>query len=649
MPRLLDEHGRELRLGEKLGEGGEGAVYRLSSATEIAIKVYKAPLTHERVAKIRALSSLGQSEVKKFTAWPIGLVLDQSGNPRGLILPVVDRAKDIHHLYSPRSRRDHFPEANWRFLVHTAMNLARAFGAIHHLGLVIGDVNHGSVLVAQDGTVRLIDVDSFQVPLPGRTPLLCTVAVPLFQPPELYGADLSKQVRTPNHDAFGLAVLIFQLLLQGRHPFAGRYLGPGDMPIERAIPEHRFAFSRNAASYQMERPPNALGLGILTPDVAELFESAFAPDAATRKRPSAAVWAAALDGLKTSLARCPRNASHEYVKTLQSCPWCLFEGRTSVFLFGVPSAPAAASAESEYTALIAQIRAIKRPSPVHARQVTTPVAPAAAAAEVAKREMSSTLALVAGILTILGGFVAMAGSSGAGWLLIIVGGTAIATGTRAERARRQPWIHAFKQARTEQAAATEALRVANTFPGVTRAQQSVKAAMAEWDSLPGLRTRKFQELERNKRNEQMRQHLDRHLIENASISGIGPSRIATLSAFGIDTAADIDARRVSQVPQFGEVLTGRLVAWRHSVERRFVFDASKPLPKEAVARVEKEIADQRRKCLEALRQSGRALRDASLAEAQAAERAAQRVAVATARFRQAEVDVRAALNGNLPA
>jgi DNA-binding helix-hairpin-helix protein with protein kinase domain len=33
----------------------------------------------------------------------------------------------------------------------------------------------------------------------------------------------------------------------GRHPFAGRYLGLGEMPIERAIAECRFAYSRDSA------------------------------------------------------------------------------------------------------------------------------------------------------------------------------------------------------------------------------------------------------------------------------------------------------------------------------------------------------------------------------------------------------------------
>jgi DNA-binding helix-hairpin-helix protein with protein kinase domain len=209
LSRLLDEQGRPLRLGHKLGEGGEGAVYRLAGHSSKAIKVYASPLTVERAQKIKILTQFSQTDINRFTAWPSGLVLDEKGRARGLLLPVVEHGKDIHHLYTPSSRRKHFPTANWRFLVHVSRNVARAFGAVHALGLVIGDVNPGSILVLGDGTVRLIDVDSFQVPVPGGRPLLCTVAVDLFLPPELHQAPLNSVVRTPDHDAFGLASQFF--------------------------------------------------------------------------------------------------------------------------------------------------------------------------------------------------------------------------------------------------------------------------------------------------------------------------------------------------------------------------------------------------------------------------------------------------------
>ena len=91
------------------------------------------------------------------------------------------------------------------------MNVARSIASVHATGCVIGDINSQGVLVSDAATVSLIDSDSFQVAEALRT-FLCEVGVPEFTPPELQGKNFDHVKRTSNHDAFGLAVLIFQLL-----------------------------------------------------------------------------------------------------------------------------------------------------------------------------------------------------------------------------------------------------------------------------------------------------------------------------------------------------------------------------------------------------------------------------------------------------
>lgn len=403
MSRLVDEQGRPLRLGQKLGEGGEGAVYRLAGHSSQAIKVYASPLTGERAQKIKILTQFSQPDINRFTAWPSGLVLDEKGRARGLLLPVVEHGKDIHHLYTPSSRRKYFPTADWRFLVHVSGNVARAFAAVHALGLVIGDVNPGSILVLGDGTVRLIDVDSFQVPVPDGRPLLCTVAVDLFLPPELNQAPLDSVVRTPDHDAFGLAITIFQLLMLGRHPYAGRFLGAGEMPIERAIAEHRFAFGAHAADRQMQRPPNTVGMEILPSRVAALFESAFAPPTHRRLRPSAREWVQALDQLAAELAHCRRNSKHCYPRSGSLCPWCDFEQSVGVLIFGVSATAFTHRYESEYQQLVSLVAAVPRPVPATLVAATSGVVVNPSAQQAAKTPGLAWGSYVLGLLLMVGG------------------------------------------------------------------------------------------------------------------------------------------------------------------------------------------------------------------------------------------------------
>ena len=143
--------------------------------------------------------------------------------------------------------------------------------------MVIGDVNQSNVLVSNKGFVALIDCDSYQVEIKGQS-YPCEVGIDLFTPPELQGRSFRNLIRTQNHDRFGLAVLVFYLLFMNRHPFAGRYLGQGDMSIEQAIRQHRFAYGRAAASFQMQVPQHALPLSALSNQLVELFERSFRPE-----------------------------------------------------------------------------------------------------------------------------------------------------------------------------------------------------------------------------------------------------------------------------------------------------------------------------------------------------------------------------------
>ena len=127
---------------------------------------------------------------------------------------------EIHHLYSVAQRKKDFPEADLGFLLHTARNCAIAFEAVHGHGHVVGDVNQKNVMVSKKGIVAFVDCDSFQV-AEGARIFRCGVGVPEYTPPELHGKNFASLDRAANHDLFGLAVLVFHLLMMGRHPFSG--------------------------------------------------------------------------------------------------------------------------------------------------------------------------------------------------------------------------------------------------------------------------------------------------------------------------------------------------------------------------------------------------------------------------------------------
>jgi len=395
---VIEPDGTRVRLGARLGQGGEGAIHELEGRPGVVAKIFHQPLPEARAEKIRAMAASRTLALDRLTAWPLGLLSLPGGRPIGVKMPRVVDHREIHQLYDPRSRRTAFPRADWRFLVRVSANVARAFATVHAEGAVIADVNHGGILVGADARVRLIDCDSFQITAGGRC-FPCDVGVPIFTPPELQDRPLTGVIRSENHDNFGLAVMIFLVLFMGRHPFAGRYLGEGDMPIEQAIKEHRFAYGAEHDFAAMEQPPGTPPLDIVSAPVAELFERAFAMSAGRDARPSAVEWIDALETLAGNLVECRVGTAHWYLAGLPGCPWCRIEATTGVPLFSAATSDATASL-FDLPAFWQQLIAIEHPGPAPdiTAQATTPRPSWAARRLLFRRSWHGTIALLIAVI-----------------------------------------------------------------------------------------------------------------------------------------------------------------------------------------------------------------------------------------------------------
>lgn len=318
-----------MTLGGKIGGGGEGDVFELRDRPGRAAKIYHPDKRATRRSKIGAMAARRLHERSDLVAFPMEAVASGSGEFLGFIMRQVKEHRPVFQLWIPSERRKRFPHADFRFLVRAAANAARAVAGVHYARCVIGDVNESGVLVSDQATVALIDADSFQVPGPiADRPFLCSVGKPDYTAPELRGGSLEAVVRTQNHDAFGLASLVFQLLFLGRLPYAGRPTA-ADVDLGRAIGEHRFAYSlkRNTG---LEPPPGAPKLDDLSPMLAAAFESAFAPVGSVGLRPRALQWVDYLERFEAELAPCSLSARHLYHARAGACTWCRVTAETGV-------------------------------------------------------------------------------------------------------------------------------------------------------------------------------------------------------------------------------------------------------------------------------------------------------------------------------
>ncbi|PIG95184.1 tetratricopeptide repeat protein [Gloeocapsopsis sp. IPPAS B-1203] len=313
-----------------VGHGGEARVFVLPQDEQLVAKVYHKP-TKAHAQKLMAMlanppenptAAKGHISI----AWPTDLLYPGDGSDRviGFLMPRVHKMHSVLEFYNPKTRRQTCPFFNYLYLHRTARNLVTAMGALHSRGYCIGDINESNILVSDTALITLVDTDSFQVPDPKSGYVYrCGVGKAEFTPPELQGKNFAHFERKPEHDLFGLAVLLFQLLMEGTHPFAGIYQGIGDPPSFSArINAGHFVYSKSKR-VPYNPTPIAPPFELLYPSLQQLFLRCFEEGHHNPKlRPNAQAWQTALIEAEKSLITCTSNNQHRYSNHLSSCPWC---------------------------------------------------------------------------------------------------------------------------------------------------------------------------------------------------------------------------------------------------------------------------------------------------------------------------------------
>jgi DNA-binding helix-hairpin-helix protein with protein kinase domain len=576
--------GKALNIGPRIGKGGEGEVRLLSGEPEHVLKLYTDGKAAARREKIEAMVAAGFHLKATNIAFPVNSAFDAKGAFVGFTMKKMMGFKPVHELYGPGSRKLEFPKANFPFLLRTSLNVARVVGSVHKTGCVIGDINHSGILVRPDATVCLIDSDSFQVRAAKKL-FRCRVGVGEYTPPELQGQKLEDVDRTENHDAFGLAVLIFQLLFMGRHPFAGRFKGRDDMPIEKAICEQRFVYGARAARMSMEPPPGVPSLFETAPPAAQAFEDAFSEDASLR--PNAARWVEILTRFEKELVVCRRMPGHHHHRDAMRCPWCFFEAETGIKLFPPASKTTQASAQTiSLDRILAAMESVSPPPapPDPATLVSKPgdVLPSAQALRVRR---VSQIALIVVLVAITASAIMVWLRQW--WPAAAAGGLALlaAAGLRG-------WSKLFASHRAAKAAWQSAAKSWQHEHGplhFNERRETLKKLAEDYRHLPDVEQRNLATLNDHKRDIQRRAFLETFPVISADLKKIGESRRATLTSYGIGTTWDVTEQSLKAVPGFSGQTAKILLDWRRACESKFVFDPAKPVPRDAIKEVKDEL------------------------------------------------------------
>ena len=582
VPQLVDAAGLPIPLGREVGSGGEGRVLVAANRPGMAVKIYhRNPLLPPAIAKLDALISRRSDKITAFSAWPQEIVYDaNSREPRGLVMPLIRDGRRLHELYGTTTRRRNFADAMWPHLILAARNTAAAFEALHTARIIIGDVNQGNLLVDNQMCVRFIDCDSFQIQA-GEQIHHCTVGTPHFTPPELQMQKLSTLVRTENHDAFGLAVLIFHLLFVGRHPFAGRYHSSKDVPIESAISQHWFAFSPKMSQF-VSPPPCSLLLEDLSPEVGRLFERAFLPIAAPEtNRPTASEWVVHLDELLKRRRGCDLDPAHSYFRELQNCPWCRIEVHNGPSYFGSQNKAMKSLVEltDELTRTITQFANATFPEPDETALQIPHIAPEKLQGKWTRFRLIDAMA----ILWLIGIAGTVAGRAigilppliGAGTLLLsgayLLGSkTGLMHRTRVcELWAKIDGIGQLLQAKRTSIFREHAIRRTNYEQMQAELESEIEFYNATGDDLKRL-VATYEQLGRKR---QLYEYLSQFALRNYQheIVGLTKEHVAMLRLYGVETAAESEIQLLYGVPNVSLSLAMALDTWRTDLIQKFVF------------------------------------------------------------------------------
>ncbi|WP_342630519.1 protein kinase domain-containing protein [Marinobacter alkaliphilus] len=302
-----------VRLRSKpLNQGADGVIYAVPGG-KLALKLYHEPSKDpERPQKIRQmLLAPPDDEGMVHFAWPIAKVEDNKGEFAGYAMPLLPLSEYANlDLLLTRKGRDlgKLPQSR-EFRIRAAGNLARRVAQLHDQGHFIIDLKPANMLVnRRTADIVVVDCDGFAIQgqdsfIPGHQYTTGYIA------PEAWQQHAKPETLGEPQDLFALAVIIFQLLNEGLHPYQGVPRGKQAIPTDTQsrIGSDLFAYD-TPTNPQIKPSPWSLHNDFPAP-LASAFRKAFRSNV---QRPTAKDWVSILDKAVSSLKLCASNPDHGF-------------------------------------------------------------------------------------------------------------------------------------------------------------------------------------------------------------------------------------------------------------------------------------------------------------------------------------------------
>jgi serine/threonine protein kinase/rRNA-processing protein FCF1 len=202
-----------LRLLTSLGKGGEGEVFSTNQPNSVA-KVYSpAARTQNREKKVD--SYLQHGITNDSFCFPSAKLCDSRGRFLGYLMPKAEGYELAKSIFIKPLLASKFPAWNRRDLVQSAITILKGIRFCHERNIFLGDINPSNILVKNPLEVHFVDTDSYQI-----NGLACPVGTALFTAPEIQEKHFKDFLRSEGNEDFAVAVLLFEILMLGKQPYA---------------------------------------------------------------------------------------------------------------------------------------------------------------------------------------------------------------------------------------------------------------------------------------------------------------------------------------------------------------------------------------------------------------------------------------------
>lgn len=337
--RLIDLSGSERLLSAEdapLASGADGAIHLADGDRDLVLKLYHDPQKDPvRLKKLQAmmadppvLPDLGINGRRYVQiAWPKGWLVDQAGRFVGFAMPKVDlaRATSLENLLSKKSRASLGIPDSYGFRITAAANLASVVAELHAHGHHIIDLKPINLNVYTDTfIIAVLDCDGLSIHGTDGERFPAHQYTDGFICPEALQQKLPPQALAESQDRFALAVILFQLLNQGIHPYQGIPAKGAAIPPTNGERVEKELYAYGRAENRLIAPSPWSIHEFLDIDTRKLFDRAFTT---RHDRPSAAEWRDHLlpYANKSTGKTIVCSKYIEHVHFSMGCPWCALE------------------------------------------------------------------------------------------------------------------------------------------------------------------------------------------------------------------------------------------------------------------------------------------------------------------------------------